>query len=253
MKRIYLMMAAVVGLTSAANAQRSCDLEMLDGNPVGHSVVAASADEDGTSQFAGNDFNYSFVNHGPDQILAGDTALYITWWGSFRGVYFTADETTLNTPLGAGPLANLGLNYNEDNITESGSEVINLCDSLWLIDNTNTVVPDPVIANNKFCADITINYWLLGVAGIVNENKMELYPNPAANSLNMNYFFNQAKAANVVIRDVVGKVVMTQNLGTNLNGKQSFHFDLNSLTNGVYMMDVNVDGKHKVSKVTVQK
>ena len=80
-----------------------------------------------------------------------------------------------------------------------------------------------------------------------------MYPNPAATQLNMVSTFNNAKNANIIIRDIVGKTVLTKNLGTDLNGQQTFALDISNFVTGMYVIELNVDGNRITRQIQVQK
>ncbi len=256
MKRIYLLMTLALGFSTAAFAQRSVDMQMTQTYPTG-GFVSVSEDEDPdmqTDAWAGNDFSIGIKNLGPDVINGDDTAIvglaifgqYVH--GSLAGVNGIAvgDEVFLN-------YADLGFTYDPDQITNSQANTESLCDSLYMVDVAGAVIADPVIANNHNCASVTFNIWFLNVNDVNKANGFSMYPNPAATKLNLVSTFNNAKNANVIIRDVVGKTVFTQNLGTNLNGKQTFALDISNFVTGMYVIELNVDGNRITRQIQVQK
>ncbi|MGB0915636.1 MAG: C25 family cysteine peptidase, partial [Crocinitomicaceae bacterium] len=87
-----------------------------------------------------------------------------------------------------------------------------------------------------------------GPAGI-DENELEginIYPNPATNELNVAW--NSTTPESVIIRDLSGKVVYTNNAvaGTKLTITTS------EFSSGMYLLQVNSNNKTKVTKVTIK-
>jgi hypothetical protein len=56
----------------------------------------------------------------------------------------------------------------------------------------------------------------------------------------------------VNVTDLTGKLVYSQNLGS-VNGAQKVSIDTENLTNGVYMVNVIVDGAVSTQKLVVRK
>lgn len=90
------------------------------------------------------------------------------------------------------------------------------------------------------------------VETIENEIGMSIYPNPTSN--NATVTFNLANASDVLVNvtDLSGKVAQTINLGS-VNGAQSVNINADTLSNGVYMVNVNVNGVVSTQKLVVRK
>lgn len=80
-----------------------------------------------------------------------------------------------------------------------------------------------------------------------------VYPNPAANTLKFDYEFKQNTVASLIIRDVTGRVVKTQNFGRQVVGTETFTTDIASLPNGNYVAEFQTGEVTAVSKFTVAK
>ncbi len=257
MKRIYLLMTLALGLTTAANAQRSIDMQLISTYPTG-GLVLVSTDEDPDEQTKAwrvNDISFEFKNNGPDDVAVDDTVkLGFALFGQIISLNVAGIGGIPATQSGFWGVENVDFIYNADNITESGVSNETICDSLWVVDVNSNVVADPEInTSNRNCQSIAFHAWFLNVADVNNTNGFSLFPNPAATKLNLVSTFNNAKNATVVIRDIVGKTVFTQNLGTNLNGQQSFVLDISNFVTGMYVIDLNVDGKRITRQIQVQK
>ena len=256
MKRIYLLMTLALGLSTAAQAQRSVDMQLISTYPTG-GLVLVSTDEDPDMQadaWKVNDIAFEFKNNGPDDVVVDDTVkLGFVLFQQIVSLNVAGINGITAGNSGFWGVDDIDFIYNADNITESGASTEQICDTLWLVDVNSAVVPDPSIANNQNCQTVTFNSWFLNVNDVNSANGFSLFPNPAATKLNLLSTFNNAKNANVVIRDVVGKTVFTQNLGTNLNGQQSFVLDISNFVTGMYVIELNVDGNRITRQIQVQK
>ncbi|MBP6392219.1 MAG: T9SS type A sorting domain-containing protein [Flavobacteriales bacterium] len=75
-----------------------------------------------------------------------------------------------------------------------------------------------------------------------------VYPNPANDMINMS--FNSLKGEAVVsISDVTGKVVSTDRIGE--VSRRTYQFNASDLSNGVYMVNVEMNGQRFTERVTV--
>jgi hypothetical protein len=86
-------------------------------------------------------------------------------------------------------------------------------------------------------------------AGTVQASTMQVYPNPARGSFNLHLASTAARTATVVLRDVTGRVVLTQTqplTGTDLA------VDATALKAGLYMVQVTTPETTQVSRVVVQ-
>ncbi len=90
------------------------------------------------------------------------------------------------------------------------------------------------------------------VETIENEVGMSIYPNPTSN--NATVTFNLTNASDVVVNvtDLSGKVAQAINL-ENVNGTQIVNINVDTLSNGVYMVNVNVNGVVSTQKLVVRK
>lgn len=92
----------------------------------------------------------------------------------------------------------------------------------------------------------------------INENSLNLglnvYPNPANAQANVSFTINNAPSDVVItLTDITGKVAYTNNLGkVNIGGHETT-INTDSLSNGVYMVNVTVDGVTNTQKLIIRK
>ncbi|MBU6122577.1 phospholipase D-like domain-containing protein [Hymenobacter siberiensis] len=86
-------------------------------------------------------------------------------------------------------------------------------------------------------------------AGTVQASTMQAYPNPARGSFQLHLASSSARTATIVLRDVTGRVVLTQTqplTGTDLN------IDATALKSGLYMVQVTTPEAVQTSRVVVE-
>ena len=86
-------------------------------------------------------------------------------------------------------------------------------------------------------------------AGSIQANTLQVYPNPTRGSFQLHLAGSAARTATVVLRDVTGRVVMTQTQP--LNGTD-LAIDATSLKAGLYMVQVTTPEAVQTSRVVVQ-
>lgn len=103
--------------------------------------------------------------------------------------------------------------------------------------------------------DITFEQEIVSMVDIespeVNENNIQLLPNPANNMVNINWNFDLSHKANLKIYDITGKEVISKTL--NFNDHQNGVFlDISTLKEGMYVVSI-VNGSTLISeKLMVQ-
>jgi hypothetical protein len=92
----------------------------------------------------------------------------------------------------------------------------------------------------------------LNLEEVNNEFDFGVYPNPANANTTVSFELSNEAAVVVTVTDLTGKVVATQNLGT-VAGANSVTVDTQSLSNGVYMVNLSVNGSISTQKLVVRK
>ena len=84
----------------------------------------------------------------------------------------------------------------------------------------------------------------LGNAGLTEASlvsKMEVYPNPAVDMINIEFELENALDARINIFDAYGKMVGTVTPTTNMSGAQKFTYNTKELEGGMYFVSVISD------------
>jgi hypothetical protein len=90
------------------------------------------------------------------------------------------------------------------------------------------------------------------VETIENEVGMSIYPNPTSNNATVTFNVTNASDVMINVTDLSGKVAQSFDLG-NVNGTQNVNINADTLSNGVYMVNVNVNGVVSTQKLVVRK
>lgn len=117
-----------------------------------------------------------------------------------------------------------------------------------------TGVEDSDASNNRGVARIIWNGEVNSVKDMIaprEKTNLVVYPNPTANVIKFNQNFENKDDVSVIVRDAVGRTVMTKNYGK-LVGAQDFTLDVSSLVSGMYTVELSssyVTGMTKFSKL----
>ncbi|OJV55977.1 MAG: hypothetical protein BGO31_18010 [Bacteroidetes bacterium 43-16] len=130
---------------------------------------------------------------------------------------------------------------------------------VWVRGLNNFSTPaniDPFPRNNVYVHKIIWKGYGVSVKDMIAKRSLEalvVYPNPAANNLKFDYEFKQNTNASLIIRDVTGRIVKTENFGRQVIGKQTFAVDIAALANGNYVAEFQTGEVTAVSKFSVAK
>jgi hypothetical protein len=91
----------------------------------------------------------------------------------------------------------------------------------------------------------------------VNETALatgvKAYPNPSNGMLNLNYSITGSSNVSVEVIDMLGSVVMFQNIGNQNTGTYTQALDMTALAGGVYMVNVKTNDAINTLRVTLNK
>jgi hypothetical protein len=102
-----------------------------------------------------------------------------------------------------------------------------------------------------------ININSVGINNSVSKGDLNLFaasPNPANNSININFSLNTSSKVDIEVIDLTGKIVKTiKGTDTFSNGKHAISVDLTNLESGSYFYSINASGSKIFSKFVVAK
>ncbi|MFO8087874.1 MAG: T9SS type A sorting domain-containing protein [Bacteroidales bacterium] len=86
----------------------------------------------------------------------------------------------------------------------------------------------------------------------VNGIRMETYPNPAVDVVNLDYQIQSAANVTVQVLDMSGKIVKTEELGQKEAGQYKATFSVNNLDAGMYFYMLEADGKRLAKRMMIK-
>jgi hypothetical protein len=88
--------------------------------------------------------------------------------------------------------------------------------------------------------------------GKISQNRLHIYPNPAAKTLYVDYNAESSAMAELKIVDLSGRIVKEYNFGILGAGKQTLQLDISALTKGVYIVQLGNGEKYLSNKLIVR-
>jgi len=110
--------------------------------------------------------------------------------------------------------------------------------------------------NNIFIDDISVigdACSAVGIDEMTNASDLNIYPNPVVNEAIVQMILAESAPVTIEVYDLLGKVVYSENLGTQPAGEFVNRMNFNNMTNGMYLMNITVGGQKVTRKVTVSK
>ena len=244
MKKLVLILSMVTAFTIVNGQGRKVDL-----------AVSSIGSPERIAQGMPIAFAFTVKNGGSDKLKAGDSIFYqlvinkqiAIPSGSFFAYVLTAG-------VDSGATANISGNINVNlNIPSSftstfcvGAFAINRSDDSIKFEEASTT------ADNFTCRDTRFGDWDAGVSDISNLTALTVYPNPANSQFYISY--TTEKAADVTIRlmDLTGRDVMPAAKQRQQAGANVETINTSNLAAGVYIYQVNLDGRSQTGKITVE-
>jgi hypothetical protein len=107
--------------------------------------------------------------------------------------------------------------------------------------------------NNLYFDNINVyNSTTVGIEAPVANNSVSVYPNPAENQFNINLELADNSNVSYSIINNIGQTVLSADLGNLSAGNQIQKINISELAQGIYMVQVNVNGTITTKKLTVK-
>lgn len=106
--------------------------------------------------------------------------------------------------------------------------------------------------NNMYLDNIRIEETPAAVNEVINENLLEVYPNPMSSFTTLDINLEEAKDVTVTITDMMGKVVDQVSYGK-LSGNNKLTYNAERLVTGNYLFKINAGDEAVIRKVSVIK
>lgn len=106
--------------------------------------------------------------------------------------------------------------------------------------------------NNLFLDNINLTDPTVGVKELSLGIGLNVYPNPAKDKVTIDYSTKETHVVSIDVIDLLGKTIATFNQGKVDAGNHTFVIETSQLKNGVYFLNIGVDGGTVVKKIAVQ-
>lgn len=122
-------------------------------------------------------------------------------------------------------------------VTQSGTYSVTTTDAL----TCESTASDTVLFDLAFC---------VGISETDLQAALELYPNPASETVYLSYSASYGNDAYFEIADVTGKMVLAEKLRQDVSGRQAI--DVSNLNAGVYFLTLHVNGDQVSRKLVIE-
>lgn len=108
--------------------------------------------------------------------------------------------------------------------------------------------------NNLYVDNINMGNLATGIhEAAAADNSVSVYPNPITNSATIEFNLAEASKVSITMLNALGQVVTSEDLGTMSEGAQKYALNAESLSNGLYFVNIKVGTKTVTKKVSVSK
>ncbi len=83
-------------------------------------------------------------------------------------------------------------------------------------------------------------------------NNISVYPNPSSSLTNLNINLKSSATVNVMVVNSVGQTVKSFDFGTANAGSNTFKLDIANLSNGIYIIQMNIGGEVATRSLSIQ-
>jgi hypothetical protein len=239
MKKFYFL-AAFLLVAATSFGQRRTNLQ-LKHISIPDTMIIKNPNTD-----APTIISWSMRNLGPDTVAVSDT-LFLrlipanrTWRLWNRNIQVGDSVTFADT-----------LYFNSGTVNGN----FNWCDTLWIKNQANQML-DTTTGNNIICKTIYGKNSTLSIGDVFNSasNKgynLEIFPNPAFHNISFKYDL-KGKDGNVIMRDLLGKVVHQQKLERS-SGVRTLEINVQHFPGGIYTVELSGSDYKGIGRVVVQK
>jgi hypothetical protein len=254
MKRFYTTAALLGTLVTGAFAQRHCDIRLVAAAPADNTTINC------TDSFT---LGYFFVNNGPDMVMTTDTMFVIDGEAAANSQWIFS--ITSNKGVGDTVIGYVGKSHKNMTTTlinSAGTAFVNppfangayLYPILFRGFKDTLAAKDTALANNGATPKFNINCTtgIDELTGGLPKSSLNIYPNPAATEVRMKYTFANENAT-ARVTDITGRVLLTKDYGKQTIGEKELSLDISSLQNGIYYIELIMDNRRAINKLTVRK
>ena len=103
--------------------------------------------------------------------------------------------------------------------------------------------------------EVSLNNLMTTSISEINKDikSLNVYPNPTADIANVVFDLSKAAPVSLIVRDIAGKEVMSNNLGVLNTGVQRITINAENLSNGIYFATVQIGTEFVTRKIAINK
>ncbi len=234
MKKGFLLVCLSIS-SLCSFAQRNADLALTMSSP------SSSAPVVGSSAF---NFTATITNNGPDVIKTTDTLViaFLLDNGTspvsfiYSGQTYSSLASVFSSQLASGASGNI--NVSIALATFPGTGTHSFCAVALALNRSHDSVHDAQPANNKACANVTVQNATSVPVISGDYGSVTVYPNPAISAANIKLELPADEEVNILLEDMYGRTVYSIPKGTVQAGTSTVHLDTQNLPAGTYIYNV---------------
>jgi dienelactone hydrolase len=155
--------------------------------------------------------------------------------------------TTVDMPLGDNPYKFVNGNaWGKDEKIAAGAT----CNKAGSTDRLLNVTADVKVAEVCFGHCVTCDK-VIATNDVAFDNALEVFPNPTTGELTMSFNLAQEANLNVRITNALGQTVISRDLQNATSGNAIFN--LNNMSDGIYLVHISSGSKFSTKRIVVQK
>lgn len=105
----------------------------------------------------------------------------------------------------------------------------------------------------SFSPAIRMNFHPNEIVELNGLSSLDIYPNPSINETTVTFDLINAAETKIQVTDLTGRMVYEEELGNLQSGRSQVSLNTSNYKNGVYIVNVSVDGNVSTKRLTVQK
>jgi PKD repeat protein len=128
---------------------------------------------------------------------------------------------------------------------------LTISDSLYGCSNTYCVSDSIMRTTNSMIYLSVIAPSASGIKPVETINNLSVYPNPVSNILTINYYLNNSSDIAINLFDMLGNKVSEMLNSNQSAGQHAIEWNANTLTNGIYFLQIRANDKVITQKISV--
>ncbi len=125
-----------------------------------------------------------------------------------------------------------------------------ICEISHCIDISSEMLSGAGLTGSGFQINVIDESTALGIFNIENRLSLSLYPNPATEQLTISFEMDGSAAAELMVIDITGKALYFENIFT-ANGENNHQIDVSNLSQGIYLLQLRMDGSVATERFAV--